>query len=147
MKKYLLILILLVSCNGTQKKDIEASSSQEVMAKDTLITYNLEDLSPEGASADVLYKNRKISESAIVLYGGSGKKEIEYIFEEDKIKVTEKSFVYSTEIENVKSDEDIQLTNEQTYDMDYNGNVIGKPVEDRSDIFSEFKTQIPFIIK
>ncbi len=147
MVKYIVILILFASCNGVQKKDSVINSSQNIIAKDTAITYSLKGISTEGTSANVLYQNGKILESTIGLYSGTGKKEVEYLFEKDRIKVIEKYFVYLTELENVKSDDDIEFTKEQTYYIDYSGNVIGNPVEDRIDIFSEFKTEIPFTIE
>lgn len=147
MVKYIFILIIFVSCNGVQKKGSVTNSSQNIIAKDTIITYSLQGLSTEGTSANVLYRNRKILESTIVLYSGTGKKEVKYLFEKDRIRVIEKYFVYLTELENVKSDDDIEFIKEQTYYIDYNGNVIGNPIEDRIDIFSEFKKEIPFSIE
>lgn len=147
MIRYIFIFLLFLSCNGVQKNDSTTNSNPKSTLKDTVITYNLEGISTEGTSANVLYQNGKILESIINLYSGTGKKEIEYLFEKDRIKVVEKYFIYLTELENVKSDDDIELTKEQTYYINYSGNVIGNPVEDRIDIFSEFKKEIPFTIK
>ena len=46
---------------------------------DTIITYDIDNLSSEGAETHVLYKGGKIKESTVYVYGAGGKMEIKYI--------------------------------------------------------------------
>lgn len=56
-------------------------------------------------------------------------------------------YFYKTELENVKSDEDMQLDYQISYFIDYKENLIGKEIPDRIDIFKEFKGVVPFELK
>lgn len=116
-------------------------------AKDTLIVYDIEGISTEGAGAKVNYVNGKITKSETNIYAGTWQASVIYEFQTDKIKVSETRFFYKTEIENVKSDEDMQLDYEIDYFIDYEGNLIGKEIENRIDIFKEFKDVVPFELK
>lgn len=145
MIKYIFIFVLFfVSCSSSiQKKDLVSNKN----LKDTIITYNLEGISIEGAEVKVSYKASKILNSKTILYGETGKAIIFYDFDTQKIKVIEKYYLYKKSLENVESDDDIEFIKEQSYYIDYNGSVIGRPIEDRIDIFKEFKDKIPFNIK
>lgn len=147
MIRYIFIFLLFVSCNGLQKKDSTINNNQRVTPKDTVITYNLEGVSTEGAQVEVNYKSGKISKSETIVYGETGKAIIVYEFENNRIKVFETRYSYKTNFENVKSDDDIQLSKEQIYYLDYNGNVIEGTDNERVDIFQEFKRDIPFSVK
>jgi hypothetical protein len=114
------------------------------VAKDTLITYDIEGISTEGAETKVNYVNGKITKSVTSIYGETGQAKIIYEFETDKIKVLETKYSYKSGIENVKSDEDMQLDYEISYFIDFKGNLLGKEIPDRIDIFKEFKEAIPF---
>ena len=117
------------------------------MAKDTLITYDIEGISAEGVGTKVNYVNGKISKSVTSIYGETGQATIIYEFGVDKIKVWETKYSYKSRIENVKSDEDMQLSYERSYLIDFKGNLIGKEIPDRIDIFKEFKEVVPFELK
>lgn len=75
--------------------------------KDTLITYNIEDISTEGAEAKVNYVNGKIAKSVTNIYGETGQSTIIYEFDTDKIKVSETKYFIKTDIKNVRSDKDV----------------------------------------
>ena len=76
-----------------------------------------------------------------ILYHWSGKGYL------SSYKVFETKYFYKTELENVKSDEDMQLDYEISYFIDFKGNLIGKEIPGRIDIFNEFKEIVPFELK
>ncbi|MDR1876292.1 MAG: hypothetical protein LBQ84_01565 [Flavobacteriaceae bacterium] len=112
-----------------------------------MITYEIEDISTEGTGTEVNYVNGKITKSITNIYAGTWQASVIYEFGTDKIKVLETKYYYKTGIENVKSDEDMQLDYEISYFIDYSGNLIGKSISNRIDIFQEFKEVVPFELK
>jgi|SRR5690606_2393953 len=149
MMKYIIICLsfLTVSCNFSHKQEkgsVTNKSDFNVVAKDTLITYDIEGISTEGAGAKVNYVNGKISKSVTSIYGETGQGVVIYEFETDKIKVMETKYSYKSGIENVKSNEDMQLDYEISYFIDFRGNLIGKEIPERIDIFKEFQEVVPF---
>lgn len=149
MIKYIIVCLsfVILSCNFAHKQEmgsVNNNSDFSVVAKDTLITYDIEGISTEGAGAKVNYVNGKISKSVTSIYGETGQAKIIYEFETDKIKVLETKYSYKSGIENVKSDEDMQLDYEISYFIDFKGNLMGKEIPERIDIFKEFQGVVPF---
>ena len=148
MKNIIVCLsFVIVSCNFSHKQEmgsVNNKSDFSKVAKDTLITYDIEGISTEGAETKVNYVNGKIIKSDTSIYGETGQAKIIYEFETDKIKVLETKYSYKSGIENIKSDEDMQLDYEISYFIDFKGNLLGKEIPDRIDIFKEFKEAIPF---
>jgi len=147
---YLIIVCLsfvTVSCSPSNKQEtgsVNNNSDAYTIVKDTLITYNIEGISTEGTGAVVNYVNGKITKSIIYIYAGTWQASIIYEFEKNRIKVLETKYSYKTELENVTSDEDMQLDYETSYFIDFKGKVIGLPIQERIDIFQEFKATVPF---
>lgn len=149
MMKYIIICLsfVIVSCNFTHEQEmgnVNHKSDFSIVTKDTLIAYDIEGISTEGAVAKVNYVNGRITKSITSIYAGTWQATIIYKFETDKIKVLETKYFYKTEIENVKSDEDMQLDYEISYFIDFKGNLIGKEISERIDIFKEFQEVVPF---
>jgi hypothetical protein len=152
MIKYITVCMffIIISCNFANKREVGSvnnNSNLNKMAKDTLMIYDIEGISAEGAEAKVSYVNGRITNSVTSVYGETGQATIIYEFETDKIKVLETKYSYRLGIENVKSDEDMLLNYEMSYFIDFNGNLIGKEFHDRIDIFKEFKETVPFELK
>lgn len=152
MMKYIIVCLsfVIVSCKFSSKQEmgsINNKSDFSKVAKDTIITYDIEGISAEGAGAKVNYVNGKITKSVTSIYGETGQATITYEFDTDKINVLEIKYSYKTTIENVKSDKDMKLDYEISYFIDFKGNLIGKEIPDRIDIFKEFKDAVPFELK
>lgn len=152
MMKYIIVCLsfVIVSCKFSSKQEmgsINNKSDFSKVAKDTIITYDIEGFSAEGAGAKVNYVNGKITKSVTSIYGETGQATITYEFDTDKIKVLETKYSYKTTIENVKSDKDMKLDYEISYFIDFKGNLIGKEIPDKIDIFKEFKDAVPFELK
>lgn len=150
--KYIIVCLsfVIVSCNFSPKQEtgsVNNKSDFSKVAKDTLITYDIEGISAEGAETKVNYVNGKISKSVTSIYGETGQATIIYEFGTNNIKVLETKYSYKSGIENVKSDEDMQLDYEISYLIDFKGNLIGKKKFDRIDIFKEFKEVVPLELK
>ena len=73
MKTMLISLVLaLTSCNlkdSNEPKSVKTITKEnDVIKKDTIITYNIDGISSEGTEAKVIYKKQKIYESEINVY-------------------------------------------------------------------------------
>ena len=139
MKYYMFFIVLLTisSCNYNKKRMTLISNRH-----DTTIIYDIDNLSSEGTEARVLYRDGKIKESTIFMYGAGGKTEIEYLFTSNFIRVREQTYLY----------QDTSLNNIDTlrvlrYKIDYSGKTVGKSFSQYTDIFEEFKKAVPFILK
>lgn len=149
MRLILIIVLpfLIISCNQNQEKqtkDFNLELRNSSIPKDTLITYNINKISTEGAEAKVNYKNGRIIKSVTNIYAETWQASIYYKFLKDKIEVIESKYLYNTEIKNVKSLDDMQLDYKITYFIDFNGNLLEKKNIKRLDIFNEFKEVVPF---
>uniref|UniRef100_A0AB33ITL8 Uncharacterized protein n=1 Tax=Prevotella sp. GTC17254 TaxID=3236794 RepID=A0AB33ITL8_9BACT len=65
------------------------------LMKDTIISYDLENISSEGAEAIVAYKNRIASKATINIYGETGKIITTYSFKKNIISVQEEIISYA----------------------------------------------------
>jgi hypothetical protein len=150
MIKYIIFCLFLASCNFSPKQVTEKKSDKvniTTVPQDTLVSYSIEGISAEGAESKVSYQKGNIVKSVTNIYGETGQASIVYKFEANRIKVLETKYYYKTEIENVKLDEDMQLDYEISYFIDFKGNIIGKEIPNRIDIFKEFKEVVPFKLK
>ncbi|WP_249169262.1 hypothetical protein [Porphyromonas levii] len=142
----LLLLFSFASCNLAHKAKKEASVNSyfSTATNETLITYNIEGISSEGAEAKVNYVNGKISKSITTIYGETGQATIIYLFETEKIKVLESRYSYRCMIEDVESDNDLLLDYRISYFINYNGELVGAGIPNHIDIFQEFQRVVPF---
>lgn len=152
MMKYIIICLsfVIVSCKFSSKQEMRSINNKSdfsKVVKDTIITYDIEGISAEGVGAKVNYVNGKISTSVTSIYGETGQATITYEFDTDKIKVLETKYSYKTMIENVQSDKNMKLDYEISYFIDFKGNLTGKEIPNRIDIFKEFKDAVPFELK
>ena len=98
MKKYAFVFFLLFMyslSNNNCFAIIDYMPILHAIPKDTTIVYFIEDVSSEGAEAEVRYIDGKISSAKIVICGDMGQTHLEYTFHKDNIKVIEKSFSYT----------------------------------------------------
>lgn len=152
MLNYIIVCLsfIIVSCNPNNQQEARSTDKKSdigTKVKDTLITYDIEGISAEGSECKASYVSGKIAKCVTNLFGETGQAMIVYEFEANRIKVLETKYVYKTELKNVKSDKDIELDYEISYLIDFKGNVIGKPIQNRMDIFEELKKTVPFELK
>lgn len=154
--KVLIIIIVLAgiisaSCSSNSQSNqeknndsIASSQSKLIPVRDTSIEYSIEGISAEGASAMAKYTNGKIVECEIGIFGETGQTKILYTFQNGRVNVLERQYNYKAVITSVKSDKDMELKKEISYEADVNGIPIGKVDSNRTDIFNEFKKVVPF---
>lgn len=153
MKKinYISIVTLLLSCGSNELKtakqqnsDVVQQTNETIVEKDTIIVYDIDNISSEGTEAVVKYHNGKIQESTISIYGETGQAKIIYLFSTDSIYVMEKEYAYNEDLKKVSSEKDMKIKKEINYIIDWNGQLIGNSGKDRLDVFQEFKKVVPF---
>ena len=152
MLKYIIVYLqfVIASCNCNHAQETGSSNNKPdfiTITQDTLITYDIKGISTEGAGAKVNYVSGKITKSVTSIYGETGQATIIYEFDTDKIKVLETKYSYKTTIENIKSEKDMKLEYKISYIIDFKGNLIGKEIPKRIDVFKEFKEAVPFELK
>lgn len=149
MLKYILIFLLIVSCNSSQKQSITMTNVNKHISdvtNDTVINYFIDGISTEGVEAKVNYHGGRIVNSTINICGETGQSVIVYEFGVSKIKVVETKYNYISVIDDVKSKSEMQLCFKISYFIDLEGNLITPARSDRTDIFKEFKEVVPFVL-
>lgn len=149
MLKYLLFSLFLISCNfsGTHNITSQKDKITSATPKDTIILYDIDNISTEGAEAEVIYINGLISKSTTTIYGCSFQAVVKYLFKKNHIEVVESRYSYKTPINEVKSMEEMELDYKISYTVDYNGKPLDTVMKDRIDIFEEFKEAVSFELK
>lgn len=143
--------IILFSCNYDNQKMLNHSFSilneKREEIKERTVTYDLQEISSEGAEAIVTYSNNQIKTCKINVYGETGQTEIIYEFEADHIFVIKKRQTYTTDLEHTTAQNSIIQK-----DIHYSINYSGKYMENRNDankfdeIYLEMKKVVPFKI-
>lgn len=144
------ILFLFAYCSNNRNDNNSISKIQKGFSfetKDTSINYYLEGISTEGTEIKASYSNKKIVECEINIFGETGQAKIIYKFTSKNIIVSQKQYRYKKQLDEVKSQNDMKLSNNIEYIIDYKGNIIGKKPNEMIDIFSELKKKIPFKLK
>lgn len=120
-----------------------------VIPGDTIIKYEIEDISAESSEAKVHYINGAVRDVEWHIYGETGQALISYTFQQNGIiKAVEKTYTYPGSLESVKFDKDIQLKKSFSYQLDTNG-VLLSPVADKdfTNIFPDFKKNVPLKLR
>jgi len=129
---------------NTQINDIKDSSNY------VIINYYIDGLCSEGAEAKAYYKNKKIKKIYLFIACSGGQEQIIYKFDMIKnlIEVNDKKYLYKTQIDSIKSSNDIYLNEERNYIITFDNKIIGDvKSEDVLNIFKTIKANIPFEIK
>lgn len=147
----IIIILCFFSCTYNtkeQKSSCRAVESIEATHyEDTTIIYDIEGISAEGVEAIARYSNNRITDCTVNIYGETGQANINYTFINGKIIVKEKKYTYQKQLKETPTQKDMNLTNDVIYEIDYKGNITGKEVKNRIDIFKEIKDNVPFELK
>lgn len=140
------ILNLEMDLDSLKRKISNQTNNKNINRKDTIkYEFSLEDdYGTEGNEGFAIYVNKKISKASIVLYREKGQVNINYLFFNNVINVTETIYTYKVQFSEVSTDEDLQMNSEVNYSLDYNGKIVGKEPEMRQNIFIQFKSSVPF---
>uniref|UniRef100_A0AB33JL85 PH domain-containing protein n=4 Tax=unclassified Prevotella TaxID=2638335 RepID=A0AB33JL85_9BACT len=114
------------------------------LMKDTIISYDLENISSEGAEAIVAYKNRIASKATINIYGETGKIIITYSFKKNIISVQEEIISYAP----LLNEDSLMVIpiSKISYFIDYKGHLKGEKGISYTDIFKNFIEIVPLNI-
>ena len=137
-----LIILSCLSCSN--KEQSISNTSDAALMKDTIISYDLENISSEGTEAIVTYKNRIATKATINIYGETGKIIITYLFNKNIISVQEEIISYISLL-NEDSLEVIPIS-KISYFLDYKGHFKGKKRIRYTDIFKSFMETVPLKI-
>lgn len=133
---------------GCKDRSLEISNTQKNGAKqlgiDTIITYDLNSISTEGASATVEYKSGQIFFAKTTIFSGTGKGEVLLSFKKDSIKIEESIYKYTVPITDIDTEFDMKLESRDYYWINYSGDLIRGGENRKTDILKDFKEQIPF---
>jgi hypothetical protein len=157
---FLFLFIFLYACRSNYK-NIESDNNNKnpVVVKpktvnktfkcDTTINYDLENISSEGAEAQVCYTNRKINRAYVVIYGASGRVETSYLFNISSVEAIERNYKYDKPLSEIKSDYDAKLSDSSTYILSLDdGKIIkGKSSNQATEIYKEFLKTVALTIK
>ncbi|MDU1890292.1 MAG: hypothetical protein E6767_06340 [Dysgonomonas sp.] len=146
MKTIIFILLSFLNTSICYSR-IHIQSDNYCLTNDTIINYDIEGISAEGAEAQVLYSSGKIKSAQIAVYGESGQANINYLFYTTYIEVEEVVYSFKNDIEKIESNDDMFLEYKLKYFIDYQGKriKINKTIL-YIDIFDEFKSVVPFTI-
>ena len=145
------VTIFFISCGGPINSDKVQSRKENIndlsRNRDTIIVYNVDDISSEGAEAKAFYRNNKIVKSDISIFGETGQIKIVYSFLDDTINVKEKQFKYSNGIEDANASGGMFLIKEFNYKLSVSGTAITHIDSGATNIFKEFTKIVPFKIE
>lgn len=135
--------------NNTEKSLVKSKTENKSLECDTTIHYDLENISSEGAEAQVCYINHKINRAQVVIYGASGRVENSYLFKTSFVEVIERNFRYDKPMSEIKSDNDVKLSDSTNYILSLDdGKIIkGKSNNQASEIYKVFLKTVPLTIK
>ncbi len=151
MKNYsiLAVLLVLLSCNSSDTQNIpEEEVVLDNHRSDTVITYSIDGLSAEGSGVKAHYINDTIADATWEIFGETGQLNIKYTFQPNgEISAEEKHFGYKTGLQEVQSQQDIVLSDSLTYKMDSTGRVLSSVPANFTNVYSDFKSNVPLVLK
>ena len=140
---FLSMLIFFLACNENKNDSKNLFDYKHEIKQDTIIRYDFEGVSSEGAVAKVRYKKNQINSANVIIYGESGKAELQLLFSEKYIKVNESVYMYKKNISEIATNDDIILISTSVYKLKDEGVLIGVAKDRQVDIFDDVIKQIP----
>lgn len=143
----ILIIVFLLDASCNTPPLVKSTNYLSNPKNEAIIEYELPDLnSSESNQSFVYYSNGLIDSSVTFIYGDIGQMKIQYYFLQDYICAVETSYWYSTSLSQINDDFYIKDSTTISYQLDYNGKIIGMDTTKVQNIFMEFKNTIPFHI-
>ena len=106
---YMTLFLLFSACN-TEGSTVSSSTESTTINvnKDTIIAYDIYDLSSQGGEASVSYVAGQLDTANVILYAESGRTEFHLDRGGDTIRMREAIYRYDGPFEEVKTNEDIR---------------------------------------
>lgn len=142
-----IIIILLCSCKERRVGPVVLIHPVDsAVQQDTMITYDLDDISAEGGEAAVSYMGGQVRSAEIRVFGETGQVRLSCDFKGDSVRVSEQRFSYTTDLMHVNSKKQIHLDSVKKYVMDLQGRSADPAANGSSEIFRAFREKVPFIL-
>ncbi len=163
MKKFIkcFAFLVCVSCTNDRNPEERAErvqvkdASDKIIKKvqhvdlsvpcDTVVNYNIEDISSEGAEAEACFIKNKLVKCKAIIFGAAGRIEIQYLVRDSVVEVAEYMYKYKKSLTEINAESDIVLSDSARYSIDKNnGQVIsGKKSSDAARSYQEIFKKIP----
>lgn len=152
---------LLLSCNTRKTKarsnDIDRAKNSiadtfvikndmnTLLACDTTITYDIEEISSEGTEAIACYHGKKLYQCTVSVFGAGGRTDLQFDFDDSAVKVKEYSYQYTKPLAEISSDKEIWLSDSLFYVLDkMNGKIIkGEIGNDKKQFYLAIIKKVP----
>lgn len=136
MKKIIKCFLFLVfaSCNSDSKPEERAErvqvkdTSDKIIKRaqqvelsvpcDSVVKYNIEDISSEGAEAEACYIKNKLVKCKAMIFGAAGRIEILYLVKDSLVEAIEYTYRYKKQLTEIKDENDIELSDSAKYVVD-----------------------------
>lgn len=141
---FLLFLFFLAACGESENKpvkDLPVAAGDNT--GDTVITYDMDGISLEGAEANARYVQGQLRQCILHVLGETGQRKLVYTFSGDSINVEEEQYSYEEGILTTGGDNKLQLDTTLHYTLDTAGKVRGNVVTGYTDVFKEMKKVVP----
>ena len=136
------MLLLIVMACGNAKTQVAEDTPAIVAAgnaDDSVITYDIGELSPEGGEATARYTKGQLSQCILLLAGETGQRKLIYTFSGDSVKVEEEQYSFEEGILMSDNDNKLQLDTTLHYTLDTTGKVRGPAPAAFTDVFADMK--------
>ncbi len=140
---------ILKEFSESNQSKVDYTILSKVNEKDTMITYDIYDLSSEGCEAKCHYSKGKLKIIDAKFYGAGGRFESKLIFSENgDVNVEEWNYKYKKSLQEVKSDSDISLEKHSTYKINSIVGVVDSTQNNENRrFFNDLIGRIPIILK
>lgn len=141
------LTLLFFECRVSHSETLRKDEIQTTIEKDTTIVYNnINNLSSEGSEVTVHYSKNEANQINAIFYGGSGKAELNFTLNKNKVNINEDIYHYTKPIDNVEFNDDIILEETNTYILTKKGN-FWKGDKTKIELLKLLEKEIPFTLK
>ena len=149
MKNSLLIfssILLIASCQN--KKNLTLNNNT-ISVSDTIINYDINDLSTEGGEATARYINGKIDSAFVIIFGESGQSKITYKYNSDAtITGFQKDITYATDSLDNPNQEKTNTSKDYKFYLTKEGGLLSVITDkDFINYYPDIEKQLPMVIK
>lgn len=136
------MLLLIVAACGNAKTKLAEDTPAIVAAgnaDDSVITYDIAELSLEGGEATARYTKGQLNQCVLLLAGETGQRKLIYTFSGDSVKVEEEQYSFEEGILMSDNDNKLHLDTTLHYTLDTTGKVRGPAPAGFTDVFADMR--------
>ena len=149
MKNSLLIFSLIFLFAACQSKKSLTLNNSTISVSDTIINYDINDLSTEGGEATARYLNGKIDSAFVIIFGESGQSKITYKYHSDgTISGFQKDITYATDSLDNPNQEKTNTSKDYKFNLTKEGGLLTNIADkDFINYYPDIVKQLPIVIK